>query len=204
MILEVPFHADSETIRSCYKRLALKYHPDRHVTARDDVRATAAAKFQRIAAAFDVLSDPEKRAAYDSQGMPGVEALEFTHSSSASENVPNCGVRNPDTQEGFAPAGDGKARENAYRTYESVFGIPVKKVKSHPTQVHNMAAQRGGGSFDDLQRKRMEELWSQVSLVDAPKNKEETAPSGAEYPNSQGLPEPHSSRGRYSGQGWLH
>lgn len=56
--LGVPRGADATTLRRAYRRLALRFHPDR-------AGAGATATFQRIAAAYDVLSDPQRRAAYD-------------------------------------------------------------------------------------------------------------------------------------------
>jgi|AntAceMinimDraft_5_1070358.scaffolds.fasta_scaffold424706_1 curved DNA-binding protein CbpA len=44
--LGVPFNADLANVKSAYKRLALKWHPDRHVAARAGEKEAAAAKFQ--------------------------------------------------------------------------------------------------------------------------------------------------------------
>ena len=60
-LLEVRNDASNEVIKMAYKALALKYHPD--VSQGD--KATAENKMNAINEAFEVLSDPEKRAAYD-------------------------------------------------------------------------------------------------------------------------------------------
>ncbi len=65
-ILGVSHDADTKAIRSAFRRLAMKYHPDR---CKD---ADAEEKFKRIAEAYAVLSDPQKRAAYDARGRAGV------------------------------------------------------------------------------------------------------------------------------------
>ena len=56
--LQVSPNADQETIEKCFRLLAKKYHPDNQATGNND-------KFRAISAANKVLSDPEKRAAYD-------------------------------------------------------------------------------------------------------------------------------------------
>src|ERR1051325_9779956 len=55
--------ATEKDIRSAYRRLARKYHPD--VNPNDK---TSEARFKEINAAHDVLSDPEKRKKYDRYG----------------------------------------------------------------------------------------------------------------------------------------
>ena len=61
--LGVPKAATQDEIRQAFKALARRYHPDRNP---DDVPTQE--KFQRITAAYDVLSDPEKRQVYDRLG----------------------------------------------------------------------------------------------------------------------------------------
>jgi curved DNA-binding protein len=62
-ILEIPKTATEAQIKSAYRKLARKYHPD--VNPND---ATAKKKFQEINEAHEVLSDPEKRKKYDEYG----------------------------------------------------------------------------------------------------------------------------------------
>jgi molecular chaperone DnaJ len=59
--------AGADEIKSAYRRLALKYHPDKNP---DD--AAAVERFKEAAEAYSVLSDPEKRARYDRFGPEGV------------------------------------------------------------------------------------------------------------------------------------
>ncbi|OPX25329.1 MAG: molecular chaperone DnaJ [Planctomycetales bacterium 4484_123] len=67
-VLGVARDAGPEEIRRAYRRLALKYHPDNY---RGD-KAEAEAKFKELAEAYEVLSDPRRRALYDSHGHAGL------------------------------------------------------------------------------------------------------------------------------------
>jgi molecular chaperone DnaJ len=62
-ILGVDKSASPEEIKKAYRKLALKYHPDRNAGDK-----TAEEKFKEIGEAYEVLSDPQKRAAYDQYG----------------------------------------------------------------------------------------------------------------------------------------
>lgn len=62
-LLEVDRSASADDIKKSYRRLARQYHPDANP---DD--ETAEARFKEIAAAYEVLSDPEKRSRYDRFG----------------------------------------------------------------------------------------------------------------------------------------
>ena len=59
-ILGIPRNASPDDIRKAYRQLAKKYHPD---TNPDDKRAEE--HFKEATEAYEVLRDPEKRAAYD-------------------------------------------------------------------------------------------------------------------------------------------
>lgn len=62
-LLEVERGADEATLKSAYRRLAMRWHPDKNPGD-----ATAEQKFKAINEAYDVLKDPQKRAAYDRFG----------------------------------------------------------------------------------------------------------------------------------------
>ena len=67
-VLGVPRNASADDIKKAYRKLAMKYHPDRN---RDNPKA-AEEKFKEVAEANEVLSDEQKRAAYDQFGHAGV------------------------------------------------------------------------------------------------------------------------------------
>jgi molecular chaperone DnaJ len=62
-LLEVERTADSGAIRSAYRRLAMRFHPDKNPGCNESEE-----KFKSIGAAYECLKDPQKRAAYDRFG----------------------------------------------------------------------------------------------------------------------------------------
>ena len=67
-ILGVSKTAEEREIKKAYKRLAMKYHPDRNQGDKE-----AEAKFKEIKEAYEVLTDSQKRAAYDQYGHAAFE-----------------------------------------------------------------------------------------------------------------------------------
>jgi molecular chaperone DnaJ len=68
-ILGVPRNADQNAIKDAFRRLALKYHPDRNK------EPGAEDRFKEMVEAYAILADPKKRAAYDARGRAGVEGF---------------------------------------------------------------------------------------------------------------------------------
>ncbi|MFN7918542.1 MAG: molecular chaperone DnaJ [Bryobacteraceae bacterium] len=66
-VLGVERGADEQSLKSAYRKMALKYHPDRNPGDKESED-----KFKEAAEAYSVLSDPQKRAAYDRFGHQGV------------------------------------------------------------------------------------------------------------------------------------
>ena len=66
-VLEVARTASDEEIKSAYRKLAMRWHPDRNNGSKE-----AEEKFKELTEAYDVLRDPQKRAAYDRFGEAGL------------------------------------------------------------------------------------------------------------------------------------
>jgi len=76
-VLGVGKNASADEIKRAYRRMAMKYHPDKNP---DDKEAEG--KFKECAEAYEVLSDPEKRRRYDQfghDGLRGIGMRDYTH-----------------------------------------------------------------------------------------------------------------------------
>ncbi len=67
-LLRIPRNADQEDIKKAYRRVALKYHPDRNAGSGE-----AEERFKEVTEAYEVLKDPAKRARYDRYGKEGLK-----------------------------------------------------------------------------------------------------------------------------------
>lgn len=68
-VLGVPRDAEPNQIKKAYHQMALQYHPDKNPNNREQ----AAEKFKQVSEAYDVLSDPKKKAVYDKYGEEGLK-----------------------------------------------------------------------------------------------------------------------------------
>ena len=66
-ILGIARNASDDDIKKAYRQLAMKYHPDRNPGSQE-----AEEKFKEAKEAYEMLSDPQKRSAYDQYGHAGV------------------------------------------------------------------------------------------------------------------------------------
>ncbi|KAI3447784.1 hypothetical protein Pfo_004449 [Paulownia fortunei] len=68
-ILQVDRSAKDDDLKKAYRKLAMKWHPDKNPNNKKE----AESKFKQISEAYDVLSDPQKRAVYDQFGEEGLK-----------------------------------------------------------------------------------------------------------------------------------
>jgi len=103
-ILGVSRKATSSELKKAYRKLSLKYHPDKNPSEE------AASKFAEIANAYDVLSDPDKRKTYDSGGEEAVKQQEQR------ENQPQADPFSIFEHFGFGGMGGRRGRDEEPRT----------------------------------------------------------------------------------------
>ena len=80
-VLGVPRNAGAEDIKKAFRKLAMQYHPDRNH------EPGAEARFKQVNEAYEVLSDPEKRAMYDRFGHAATRARTRTRAGSTGSRV---------------------------------------------------------------------------------------------------------------------
>ena len=67
-ILEVPRNSSASDIKKAYRKLALKWHPDKNPNCQEE----ATKRFKELSEAYEVLSDDKKRGIYDKEGKEGL------------------------------------------------------------------------------------------------------------------------------------
>lgn len=72
-LLGISKDADLKEVKKAYRKLAMKYHPDKNPGNKESEE-----KFKEIAQAYEVLSDPDKRKTYDQFGKDGLSGHSFT------------------------------------------------------------------------------------------------------------------------------
>lgn len=100
-VLGVEKTASEAEVAKAYKKMALKYHPDKNPNNKEE----AEENFKRITEAYDVLRDAEKRKVYDQFGKQGLQG-----------GGPSAGP------EGFATGGSSMSREQADQIFKMFFG----------------------------------------------------------------------------------
>ncbi|XP_038998802.1 dnaJ homolog subfamily B member 4-like [Hibiscus syriacus] len=83
-VLKVDRNATDDDLKRAYRKLAMKWHPDKNPNNKKE----AEANFKQISEAYEVLSDPQKRAIYNQQGEEGLKNMPPPGSGGSSRNGP--------------------------------------------------------------------------------------------------------------------
>lgn len=123
-VLGVPKSATQDEIKSAYRKLAMKYHPDRNPGDK-----AAEEKFKNITAAYDVLGDETKRRQYDEYGSYSESSNSYANSGNWQGQRYGWGTWGQETQDDFGDAFDqwfraassgqnqsGNSQNGSYRT----------------------------------------------------------------------------------------
>lgn len=83
-VLKVGSNASSEDLKRAYKRLAMKWHPDKNPGNNKE----AEANFKQVSEAYEILSDPHKRSIYDRYGEEGLKDMPVQKDASGKTQSP--------------------------------------------------------------------------------------------------------------------
>ena len=132
-ILGLNKDADEKQIKRQYRKLALKWHPDKNPNNIKEAKG----KFEEISNAYQVLSDPEKREVYDKYGEEGLKQSENGMGGMSPDDIFSnffSGGFNPMNMGGF---NRGNRRNKAERIVEKV-SVSLKDLYMGKTKVCNI------------------------------------------------------------------
>ncbi|KAJ1610588.1 putative heat shock protein [Cryptosporidium canis] len=140
-ILEVERDAPTSEIKKSYRKLALKWHPDKN----PENRAEAEEMFKKIAEAYEVLSDSEKRKRYDKYGADGVsgEFPDFSSGFSGFDRHFSMGHASRIFEEFFGT-------DNIFDIFSSIGEFPGFRESSRSSRGFSRSRSSRNSPFDDL------------------------------------------------------
>lgn len=110
-VLEIEINSSDEDIKKTFRKLATKYHPDKHANSSESERKIAEEKFKEINEANGILGDVEKRKKYD-LGLKG---------NSNNKNKKTTSKENPKEKKSFRNESEiYKSAENNSKTLEGL------------------------------------------------------------------------------------
>ncbi len=119
-VLGVNRDASDEELKKAYRRLAMKHHPDRNPDSN-----TAEDKFKEAKEAYEVLADPDKRAAYDQFGHAGVDQAAGMGAGAGAAGFGGFADAFGDIFGDIFGGGGGRSRSNVYRGADLRYNLEV-------------------------------------------------------------------------------
>lgn len=126
--------ASADEIQKAYRKLARKFHPDLHEDEKE--KETAKQKFQQIQAAYDVLSEPEKRTMYDRFGENYQSMAGGGHSGTGGHG--QFGGMDIDFSQLFGGGPGGGGFENIFRQFGGQAGQQPRRGRGAPQPAVNL------------------------------------------------------------------
>lgn len=120
-LLHVPRDADESAIKSAYRKLAMECHPDRNGGCQN-----AEARFKAINEAYDVLKDPQKRAAYDRYGHAAFKNGGFGGGNGGAQDFGSFADIFDNIFGEFMNAGQGDRRRNVLRGTDLRYDLEIR------------------------------------------------------------------------------
>jgi DnaJ family protein A protein 2 len=155
-ILGVSKNANDNELKKAYRKLAMKFHPDK---SNPDNREENETKFKEISSAYDVLKDPEKRKIYDQfgeEGLSGSGGMSSANPFDIFENFFGGGVGGPFGFSGPNMNGGRRQRRGRDRVeeipidLEDLYNNVVKKIEIRQKVICLDCNGTGGKSSDDI------------------------------------------------------
>ncbi|XP_067633853.1 dnaJ homolog subfamily C member 11 [Eurosta solidaginis] len=164
--LNLPIDATSDQINAAYRKLSRIYHPDKHVDVESKQKAEQL--FNRTKRAYEVLSDPHKRAIYDSVGQKGLrtDGWELVHRTKTPAEI-------REEYERLAQAAEERKLQQRTNPRGNI------TVNVNATEIFS--------PYDDTQLPRIEVSSMSISQsIDAPLNRKDTLTLGGNLYSSNG------------------
>ncbi|KAJ0235874.1 DNAJ heat shock family protein [Hirschfeldia incana] len=121
-VLKVKRDATDDDLKKSYRRLAMKYHPDKNPTTS---KKEAEAKFKQISEAYDVLCDPRRRQIYDQHGEDGLKSSDLPSAAATAAKQRSYSSRREDSEFRYYP-------RDAEDIFAEFFGPSKDKKKTPP------------------------------------------------------------------------
>ena len=119
-VLGVNRDASDDELKKAYRRLAMKHHPDRNPDS-----ANAEEKFKEAKEAYEILADPDKRAAYDQFGHAGVDQTAGMGAGAGGAGFGGFADAFGDIFGDIFGGGAGRSRSNVYRGADLRYNLEV-------------------------------------------------------------------------------